>query len=175
MHRQITGWWDEKRRRRMEKKRERERRREEHMHNGGAEGRNFLLSWYVQSIASWLSFSMLSFPPHPLPSPLHSSSHQVSEVSIASGHSVVHFFSPFGKRVCVSVCVLRWIKGAELDGAWHMELMRHMMRQGEQRQLTIPPSSYITAPHQTHSRTHTTAPCHPTCTSSKTSLCLRDG
>lgn len=64
----------------------------------------------------------------------------VSEESTPAGHSVVDFLLLVTVKECVCVCVcveLDWIIGVELPRAWHLELMSHMMKQGEQRQPPI--------------------------------------
>jgi len=77
-------------------------------------------------------FSPLPFLAHPS---LISLARFSSEVSIAVGYNVVDFWVShlILVTVCLCLCMLSWIRGVERHRAWHLELMRHMMRQGEQR------------------------------------------
>lgn len=81
-----------------------------------------------------------------------------SVVLVAASHNVLHsdFSLHFGNDVFVYVrgFVLSWIKGVELNKAWHLEVMRHMMRQGKQMQPPILPSSHIPTFQHTHTGMH---------------------
>lgn len=77
-----------------------------------------------------------------------------SVVLIAASHNVLHsdFSLHLGSDAFVHVrgFVLSWIKGVELNKAWHLEVMRHTMRQGKQMQLPVLPSAHIPTFQHTH-------------------------